>query len=59
MIRAVADTHTLIWYLFGDSRLSTSAREFIDTTASEGHQVGVSAISRDGAIRLSSVETIW
>jgi PIN domain nuclease of toxin-antitoxin system len=33
MIRAVADTHTFIWYLAGDKRLSVKGREFINTTA--------------------------
>ena len=29
MIQAVADTHTVIWYLFADSRLSLTARNTI------------------------------
>lgn len=45
MIQAVADTHSLLWYLFSDPRLSQPAREFIDTTGSQGHQIGVSAIT--------------
>jgi len=45
MIRAVADTHTFIWYLGGDKRLSTTARELIDTTARNGDSIAVSSIS--------------
>jgi PIN domain nuclease of toxin-antitoxin system len=30
MIRAVADTHAVIWYLFQDSRLSLKARSYIE-----------------------------
>src|SRR6266498_5075702 len=45
MIRAVADTHALIWYLYDDKRLSAKARRFFDETAEQGNQVGFSAIS--------------
>lgn len=45
MIRAIADTHALIWYLFEDKRLSRSARQFMDDTAKSGEQIGYSAIS--------------
>ena len=45
MIAAVADTHTAVWYLFGDRRLSARARETIDGAASAGTRVAVSAIS--------------
>lgn len=45
MIRAIADTHTLIWYLFEDKRLSGSAKQFMDETAKSGEQIGFSAIS--------------
>jgi len=45
MIRAVADTHAVIWYLFGDQRLSTaSAAVFADASAT-GDQVAVSTMS--------------
>ncbi|MEY2833274.1 MAG: hypothetical protein RLZZ574_2533 [Cyanobacteriota bacterium] len=43
MIVAVADTHTIIWYLFNDERLSNI----------------VSVISRDRKIKLSDIQTIW
>jgi PIN domain nuclease of toxin-antitoxin system len=45
LILAVADTHALIWYLFGDPRLSTTARATIEGAASSGDQVAVSSIS--------------
>jgi PIN domain nuclease of toxin-antitoxin system len=45
MIRAVADTHTFIWYLAGDKRLSERARHFISTTAEQGDSIAVSPIS--------------
>jgi PIN domain nuclease of toxin-antitoxin system len=45
MIRAVADTHTYIWYLAGDKRLSVNAREFINATAQDGDIIGVSPIT--------------
>ncbi len=33
MIQAVADTHTIIWYLFADLRLSSTAHNTIEKTA--------------------------
>ena len=45
MLRAVADTHTIMWYLFGDDRLSLPARTLIDEAAGAGEQVGFSAIT--------------
>lgn len=45
MIAGVADTHTAIWYLFDDKRLSSSAGDFIDRSAKSGHQIIVSSIS--------------
>ncbi|HSH82259.1 MAG TPA: type II toxin-antitoxin system VapC family toxin [Herpetosiphonaceae bacterium] len=45
MIRAIADTHTMIWYLLADSRLSSSARTTIDAAASANAHIGVSSIS--------------
>ena len=45
MIAGVADTHTALWYLFGDSRLSTRAKEFIDQAAASRRSIEVSPIS--------------
>jgi PIN domain nuclease of toxin-antitoxin system len=44
-LRAVADTHAVIWYIFGDSRLSLTAKEFIEAAAAAGDQVGFSSIT--------------
>lgn len=45
MIAAVADTHTIIWYVFGSSALSENARNFIDQAAKEGQQIAISSIT--------------
>ena len=45
MAVAVADTHTVIWYLFDDARLSTRAREAIESVAGKNQIVAVSSIS--------------
>jgi PIN domain nuclease of toxin-antitoxin system len=45
MIRAVADTHTVVWYLFGDPRLSDRARATIEDAAASGDQVAFSSIT--------------
>jgi PIN domain nuclease of toxin-antitoxin system len=45
VIRVVADTHTLVWALFNDPRLSQTARTTIDQIIASGDEVGVSAIT--------------
>ena len=45
MIAAVADTHSALWYLFNDGRLSGAAGEFMDSAAMAGRQIIVSSIS--------------
>ena len=45
MIAGTADTHTAIWYLFNDARLSVEAGDFIDNAAAAGSQIAVSSIS--------------
>ncbi|MEM9274152.1 MAG: type II toxin-antitoxin system VapC family toxin [Cyanobacteria bacterium P01_F01_bin.143] len=45
MIHAIADTHTIIWYLFADSRLSITARNTIEQIANNGNHVGIASIS--------------
>jgi PIN domain nuclease of toxin-antitoxin system len=45
MIAAIADTHTVIWYLFSDERLGRAASAFIESTIANGDHIGVSAIS--------------
>ncbi|MEW6493239.1 MAG: type II toxin-antitoxin system VapC family toxin [Cyanobacteriota bacterium] len=53
MLRAVADTHAVIWYIFGDARLSTTARNTIEQIAAEGHQVAFSSITLAEIVYLS------
>jgi PIN domain nuclease of toxin-antitoxin system len=45
MLRGVADTHTAVWYIYNDQRLSTPARVFIEAAATDGDEIGVSAIT--------------
>jgi PIN domain nuclease of toxin-antitoxin system len=44
-IAAVADTHTAIWHLFGDPRLSATAESFIEEAASARRKIAISTIS--------------
>ena len=53
MLRAVADTHAVIWYIFGDARLSTTARNTIEQIAAEGNQVVFSSITLAEIVYLS------
>lgn len=43
-IRVVADTHTVLWYLYNDPRLSTAAGTLLDATDAAGDQVAISSI---------------
>ena len=45
MVGGVADTHTALWYLFSDARLSLAAGGFIDQAAAAGSHIIVSSIS--------------
>ena len=45
MISGVADTHTALWHLFDDPRLSLTAAQFIDQAASSRNRIIVSSIS--------------
>jgi len=45
MLRAVADTHTVIWYLYDDARLSPAARTWIEDAAAAGEQIAISTIT--------------
>jgi predicted nucleic acid-binding protein len=53
MLRAVGDTHTVIWYIFSDLRLSTIAKDTIEQIASDGHQVAFSSITLAEIVYLS------
>lgn len=45
MLKAIADTHAVIWYIYDDPRLSRIARATIEAAAEIGDTIGVSAIS--------------
>jgi PIN domain nuclease of toxin-antitoxin system len=45
VIAGVADTHTAIWYLFDDVRLSREAGSFIDHAANDGYGIAISSVS--------------
>jgi PIN domain nuclease of toxin-antitoxin system len=45
VLRAVADTHAVIWYLYDDRRLSAPARVVIEQASASGDTIGMSAIS--------------
>jgi Uncharacterized protein conserved in bacteria len=53
MLRAVADTHTVIWYLFADERLSATARAVIEEAAASGDQIAFSSITLAEIVYLS------
>ncbi len=45
MLVAVSDTHTVIWYVFSDPRLSATAKQFIDSATNNDNQIGISSIT--------------
>lgn len=45
MIVGVADTHTALWHLFDDARLSDAAKSFIDAAATRHQKIAISSIS--------------
>lgn len=45
MIAGVADTHTALWYLFADARLSVNAKDFINRAAAARQKIAISSIS--------------
>lgn len=45
MYIAVADTHTVLWYLYQDPRLSDRAKDTIDRAVNSGSSILVSAIT--------------
>jgi PIN domain nuclease of toxin-antitoxin system len=53
VIGAVADTHAIIWYIFADRRLSTTARTTIEQIAAAGNQVAFSSITLAEIVYLS------
>jgi PIN domain nuclease of toxin-antitoxin system len=45
MIAGVADTHAALWYLFGDPRLSASAKSAFDAATGSRRKIVLSVIS--------------
>lgn len=45
MLKAIADTHAIIWYIFNDARLSQPAKLTIENIAQDGDEVGFSVIT--------------
>ncbi len=45
MIAGVADTHTALWHLFDDARLSSAAGAFINQAAIARRKIAISTIS--------------
>jgi PIN domain nuclease of toxin-antitoxin system len=45
MIAAVLDTHTVIWLLYADTRLSSSALRAIEAASAQQSQVAISSTS--------------
>ena len=41
MVVGLADTHTVMWYMFGIPRLSRAAKAFIDDTVNDGNQIAI------------------
>jgi PIN domain nuclease of toxin-antitoxin system len=53
MLRAVANSHTVIWYLFADERLSAAARATMEEAAAGGDQIAFSSITLAEIVYLS------
>lgn len=45
MIVGVLDTHTILWFLSGDPRLSATARNFITNASTAGNDLAISSIT--------------
>ena len=45
MLKAIADTHSIIWHLSSDPRLSQTAADAFERTAQSGDRIGVSSMS--------------
>ena len=58
MILAVADTHTIIWYIFNDIRLSSTAQSAIEQAAETGNQIAIASITLAEIVYLSEKKRI-
>jgi len=45
IVAGVADTHTALWHLFDDARLSAAAGAFISEAATARRKIAISTIS--------------
>ena len=45
MIVGVLDTHTILWFLSGDAKLSAAARNFITNASIAGNDLAISSIT--------------
>lgn len=65
-IRAVADTHAILWYLYNDTRLSITATNLMDTIDKANDQIAISSITlaeivylvEKGKIHITSFERV-
>lgn len=44
-IRVVADTHTILWYLYGDSQLSLLAATVLESAEQAGDQIAIASVT--------------
>jgi len=58
MLAAVADTHAVIWYIFGDTRISAKAQKTIDEAARNGRYVGISTMTLAEIVYLNEKKRI-
>ena len=59
MLKAVLDTHALIWYIYGDDRLSSLAQQKIKEIENEGDTIAFSSISLAEIVYLSEKGRIF
>jgi PIN domain nuclease of toxin-antitoxin system len=53
LLKAVLDTHALIWYIYDDNRLSSFARQTIKEIENDGDTIAFSSISLAEIVYLS------
>lgn len=58
MLVAVADTHTVIWYIYADRRLFHNVQSFIQSAATSRNTIGVSSITLVEMIYLAEKQKI-
>ena len=58
MIAAVADTHTSLWHLFDDKRLSAEANRFIDDAAAARRKISSRRACRPSRVIMSPTTAV-